>query len=167
MLGPLTFGVAALLMVGCTDTVSAQERLIEPLGRHTVGSKLADVRSLMRSENCLIEGSNADCTFTDGNGVAYVVLGGAVTAVGVTETTAGPGVKLPFGLEFGDDLDVAARKLVTDGRTWTLGGDSETSTGIVLSSSESYTGKNGWDFGVEIHFAYGRLVGVSYVSGTI
>ena len=65
----------------------------------------------------LIEGGNADCTFTDGNGVAYVVLGGAVTAVGVTETTAGPGVKLPFGLEFGDDLDVAARKLVTDGRT--------------------------------------------------
>lgn len=164
---PLALGVATLLLLGCTDKVHAQGRQVESLGRYTVGSKLADVRSLTRSKNCLIEGGNADCTFTDSNGVAYVVLKDSVTSVLITEKTTGPSVKLPFGLKFGDNLDVAARKLVSDGRIWTLGADPNVSTGIVLSSSEQYSGNNNWRFNVEIRFESGRLVGISYSSGTI
>ncbi|MBP6514873.1 MAG: hypothetical protein KA224_06805 [Steroidobacteraceae bacterium] len=156
-----------MLMLACTNPVSAQGQFIAPLGRHTVGSKLADVRSLRQSENCLIEANYADCTFTDGDGVAYVVFEDTVTTVAVTERTAGPSVRLPFGLKFGENLDVAARKLVSGGSVWTLGADPDTSAGVVLSSTVSHSGKNGWNFGVEIRFANGRLVGVSYVSGTI
>lgn len=123
--------IAILLLLGCTEKVHAQGRQIELLGRHTVGSRLTEVRSLRRSENCLIEGGNADCTFTDRNGVAYVVLGDAVTAVAVTEKTAGPRLRLPFGLKFGDSLDAAARSLVNGGRTWILGGDPNASTGVI------------------------------------
>jgi hypothetical protein len=82
----MVLGIVMILMLGSTNSVSAQGQQIEPLGRQTVGSKLADVRSLKRSENCLVEGNNADCTFTDGNGVAYVVLEDSVTKVSVSWT---------------------------------------------------------------------------------
>lgn len=164
---PLVSGIVMLLIFGCTDPVQAQGQQIEPLGRPSVGSKLSEVRSFKRSENCLIEGNNADCTFLDSNGVAYIVLKDAVSTVTVTENTAGPGVKLPFGLKFGDSLDSAARMLVSGGKTWVLGADSSTSTAVVLSSSGKYSGKNGWSFHAEIRFENGRLVGVSYNSGTI
>ena len=163
----LAVGVFILSTLGFIDSVRAQGKPIEPLGRSTVGSSLSDVRPLKRSENCLIEGSNADCVFTDTNGVAYVVLGDSVTAVTVTESTAGPVVKLPFGLLFGDSLDSAARKLVSGGRTWILAGDSSTSTAVILTSSGQYSGKNGWSFRAEIRFENGRLVGVSYNSGAM
>lgn len=164
---PLIVAIAMFLMLGCTDQVHAQGQQIEPLGRSTVGSKLAEVRSLKRSENCLIEGGNADCTFTDTNGVSYIVLESSVTTVTVTDKSAGPGVKLPFGLKFGDSLDAAARKLVSSGKTWVLGANSETSSGLVLGSSDRYVGKNGWDFNVEVRFENGKLVGISYNAGTI
>src|SRR5688572_17380922 len=91
---PLGSGVAVLLTLGFGLTASAQQQLVESLGRHTVGSKLAEVRSLQQSENCLIEGGYADCTFTDVDGVAYIVFEDAVTTAVVTEKDSGPGVKL-------------------------------------------------------------------------
>lgn len=164
---PLIEAIAMLLMLGCTNQVHAQGQQIVPLGRATVGSKLAEVRSLKRSENCLVEGGNADCTFTDANGVSYIVLESSVTTVTVTGKSARPGVKLPFGLKFGDSLDGAAKKLVSSGKTWVLGADPETSAGLILGSSDRYAGKNGWDFNVEVRFENGRLVGISYNAGTI
>jgi hypothetical protein len=163
----LVFGALAILVLGCADSVQAQEHLITPLGRAAVGSTLSEVQLYSRSKNCLIEGDNADCTFTDGNGVAYVVLKNSVTTVMVSEETAGPNVQLPFRLAFGDGLDAAAAKLVSGGNLWTLGKDPDRQNGIVLVSSRSYPGKNGWEFGVEIRFDKNRLISVSYVSGTM
>lgn len=163
----LAFGLVLLLALGCTGQVLGQGQQVEPLGRHTVGSKLSDVRDLQRSENCLIEGDNADCTFTDANGVSYVVLEDSVTTVTVAEKATKPGVKLPFGLKFGDKIDAAVGKLISGKRTWILGEAHGVPAGVVVSSVEKYSGKNGWDFNVEIRFAYGRLVAVSYNSGTI
>lgn len=164
---PLALGLVLLLALGCTDPVHAQGKQAEPLGRHTVGSKLSEVRNLQRSENCLIEGGNADCTFTDTNGVSYVVLEDSVTTVTVAEKATRPGVKLPFGLKFGDTYDAAVGKLVSGGRTWILGEANGVPAGVVASSREKFSGKNGWDFNVEIRFANGRLVAVSYNSGTL
>lgn len=161
------WGLVALILLGCMESVDAQEQSIAPLGRFTVGSKLSDVRTLRRSENCLIEGENADCTFIDSSGVAYVVLEDSVIAASVSEKTAGPGVLLPFGLEFGEGVDSAVRKLVAQHGTWVLGEDPGVSAGIVLSSRERFVGMNGWDFNVEIRFQSGRLVSVLYGSGAI
>jgi hypothetical protein len=164
---PMIAALAMLLMLGCTDQVHAQGKQIESLGRSTVGSQLAEVQSLKRSENCIVEGGNADCTFADTNGVSYVVLEGSVTAVTATEGSAGSGLKLPFGLKFGDSLDAAAKKLVSDGKTWVISADPDTSAGLILGSSDRYAGKNGWDFNVEVRFESGKLVGISYNAGTI
>lgn len=164
---PLAFGLVLLLTLGCTNPVHAQGQQLEPLGRHTVGSKLSEVRNLRHSENCLIEGGNADCTFTDANGVAYVVLEDSVTTVTAAKKATKPGVQLPFGLKFGDTFDAAVGKLVSGGRTWILGEDHGVPAGIVASSREKFLGRNGWGFNVEIRFASGRLVAVSYCSGTI
>lgn len=164
---PLAICLALVLALGCTDPVRAQDQQVEQLGSHTVGSKLSEVRNLQRSENCLIEGGNADCTFTDANGVSYVVLEDSVTTVTVAEKATKLAVKLPFGLKFGDTFDAAVGKLVSGGRTWILGEANGVPAGLVASSREKFSGKNGWDFNVEIRFTNGRLVAVSYNSGTI
>ncbi len=164
---PLAFGLVLLLALGWMDPVHAQGQHVDTLGRHTVGSKLSEVRNLQRSENCLIDEGNADCTFTDANGVSYVVLEDTVTTVTAAEKTTKLGVKLPFGLKFGDTFDAAVGKLVSGGRSWILGEANGVPTGMVASSRDKFSGKNGWDFSVEIRFANGRLVAVSYVSGSI
>jgi hypothetical protein len=166
-MAPQVSALIALAAFAITDTVCPQVRTIDPLGKHTVGSKLADVRAYKASENCSIKRNSADCAFTDSSGVEYVVLDDSVITVSATEKTARRGMALPFGLKFGEDLGTAARKLVPGKGTWIIHADPDTSTGIVLTSGEKYLGKNGWDFIVEITFNQGRLVGISYNSGTI
>jgi hypothetical protein len=164
---PLVFGIVLLLALGCTGPVHAQGQQLDLLGRHNVGSKLSEVRNLQRSEDCLIDGGHADCTFTDANGVSYVVLEDSVTTVTAAEKTTKLGVKLPFGLKFGDTFDAAVGKLVSGGRTWIFGEANGVPAGVVASSRDKFSGKNGWDFNVEVRFVSGRLVAISYNSGSI
>lgn len=164
------FALGVLVVVHLLSSCAAaaeQPRSIEPLGRFTVGSKLSEVRNLRQSENCLIEGNNADCTFIDANGVAYVVLDDSVIAVTASQKTSKSTVALPFGLKLGDSVQAAVQKLASEGKTWILAEDPGGEKGAVLSSRERYMGKNGWDFNVEILFEKDRLIEISYNSGTI
>lgn len=187
---PILVG-AFLFMLGCTDPsqvpvhastpsraqtepqnkpqgqVPVSTAEIEFLGRATVGSKLSDVRSFERSENCLLEEDFADCTFTDSDGVSYTVLDDSVTTVSVGEATASSDVSLPYGLRFGDSLDASVSKIVARGELWTLGRNPDASTGIVLVSRESFAGNSGSAFSVELFFERNSLVNVTYSSGTI
>jgi hypothetical protein len=160
--------VALVTLLGWGVIADAQALAIDRLGRHTVGSKLSDVRSYRTTEHCDIEEDFADCKFVDPNGVSYVMFEDSVTWVIADEKTVRSSVKLPFTLKFGDEMGVVVQKLVAEGRTWSVLVDRDNrQKGVVFSSKQRYSGENGWDFTVEIVFEKGRLVRVSYNSGAI
>jgi hypothetical protein len=154
-----------LATVAYPGAASAQARL-GPIGPHTVGSKLSDVRAYRTVEDCLIEQNGADCTFIAPDGVEYVVLGDSVTAVVAKEKSVHGDLTLPFGLKFGDSLATAVPKLIAQGRRWTVSIPEEGQRGgIVMSSEDIYPGAGGLSFGVDIYFDHDRLVRVDYDSG--
>lgn len=135
-------------------------------GKQTVGSLLADVKQYKKGENCVLEKDNIDCTFIDQNGVKYLVFDKAVIAVVAKYENASSKIGLPYGLKFGDGLDVTIRKLVSLGDDqWLVGTDHE--GGIAVSSYKQYLGKNGVKFNVELRFIKEKLTEVTFRSGTI
>jgi hypothetical protein len=158
--------LVSALALGRAEAIYAQE--IAPPGLYTVGSKLSDVRNLPHSDNCVIQDNYADCTFTDSNGVSYIVYGNSVTNVTMKEKTTEPRVKLAFDLEFGDTFDNAIPKLVSPaGRTWLLGKDPSPPSGVYAICGGQFLGANEVHFSIRIYFQGGRLVAVDYSTDAV
>src|SRR5437016_14520805 len=71
---------------------------IGQLGAATVGSTFEEVRNYKPGKGCLIENGQADCMFTDSNGVEFIVFGKNVTTVTATSRSKSALGVLPFGL---------------------------------------------------------------------
>jgi hypothetical protein len=150
----------AMLSAG---SAHAQARLVAPLGPHTVGAKLSDVRAYSKTEDCHLDQKSTDCTFVSPEGIEYVVQGSSVTLASAREKSIHGSVMLPFGLKFGDSLATALAKLVAQGKRWTLGPPEDgPQDQIFLGSEEAYPGENGATFVVEVYFDRDRLVRVDY-----
>jgi hypothetical protein len=158
-----------LITVACLGIARAQESRtlpITPLGRHTVGSKLSELRAY-RTEDSWIsdDGRDADYAFITPDDVEYVVLGESVVCVRAREEALRMGLKLPFGLRYHDGLDAAMAKLRAEGRGWGVFESPKcrcSPSETYVLSEDQYQGQNGWTFKVEVFFEHGQLVRVAY-----
>lgn len=154
-----------VLLAGLALHQAASAQAPGPLGSHTVGTKLAAVKGYQKSDDCVIEPRNVDCTFVAPNGVEYSVLGDTVTTVSAREKAVHGDLPLPFGLKFGDSLATVLPRLIARNRRWTLSPpDEEPREGIVIASEDTFPGEGGATFTVELYFDHDRLTRVDYTS---
>lgn len=164
-----SIGAVALAIHLTALPVRAQSPSVPAIGEFTVGSPLKQLMRLRR-ENCQIEPdqSQADCTFINGDGIQYVVLGQTVESVIVDADRVKRRIRLPFALVLGESLTESLKKLTASEQDrWTIfravdgGGD------IAMVSTREYSSSTGARFRVQLLFKSEKLVEIRYGVGTV
>lgn len=81
------------------------------LGVIPIGAVPKDMRVFVESDCIQQPSSHADCSAQDATGRRYAFFDGALSRVSVTRTEAASSLRLPAGLEFGEEIDKAADKV--------------------------------------------------------
>jgi hypothetical protein len=99
--------------IACAGNESTIEGSVGPdLGVVPVGGIPKDMSVFVSSDCGTFKPKFADCSAQDGEGRRYAFFNGALSKVSASRSEATEALRLPAGIEFGEDVESAAKKVV-------------------------------------------------------